>query len=51
MNVVLNRTDLVDSVSVNSWGWGGGGGGAPQQASNPLIVRKITQNIESEYPV
>ena len=48
MNVVLNRTDLVDSVSVNSWGWGGGGG---EQASNPLIVRKITQNIESEYPV
>ena len=42
MNAVLNRTVLVDS------GDEGEGGG---QASNSLIVRKITQNIESEYPV
>ena len=42
MNVV------VDSVSVSSCSWGGGG---VKRASNPLIIRKITQNNESEYLV
>ena len=47
MNAVLNRTVLVDSGDEGERGGGEGGG----QASNSLIVRKITQNIESEYPV